>query len=308
MKPVSETHKSRTPDVDITPGTMHGVFRLMRQRKGLSIGLCGLLLIILVAVFAPLLSPHDPYAQDILSRRLPPIWDVWFNERSKALVTHPLGTDNLGRDYWARLAEGARVSLLVGFISASMAVLIGSVVGITAGYYGGKIDLAANFLIQTRLSLPLILISMLAVATLGGSLMLIVVLCGVFLWDHAAVVSRAVTKQIVGREFITAGKALGASDFRIILTEVAPNVITPLVVVLTIEMGNAILFEAALSFLGLGVPPPLPSWGLMLSEAKEDIFFSPWTIAIPGAALFLLVLFTSLIGDGLQSDRRRTMG
>lgn len=279
---------------------------LAMQRKQLTAGVIGLVIIVLLAIFSPLLSPHDPYAQDILSRRLPPIWDAWFNENSKALAIHPLGTDNLGRDYWARLVEGARVSLIVGFAGALFAVLIGAVIGITAGYYGGRIDMAANFIIQTRLSLPVILMAMLAVSTFGGSLPLIVILCAVFLWEHAAVVSRAVTKQIVGREFVTAGKALGASDLRIILTEITPNVIKPLAVVLSIEMGNAILLEAALSFLGLGVPPPIPSWGMMLSEAKEDIFFSPWTIAMPGFALFLLVLSTNLIGDGLQGDKRRS--
>ena len=279
--------------------------RLLRQRPGLAVGVVGLAAIFLVAVFAPVLSPHDAYNQDVLNRRLPPIWDAWFNDDSEAVAEHPLGTDNLGRDYWARLAAGARISLIVGFVSALMSVFIGSLVGITAGYYGGRIDLAANFIIQTRLSVPVILVALLAVASFGGSLLLVILLCGLFLWDRAAVVSRAATKQVASREFITASKALGASDLRIILTEVLPNIMTPLIVVLSIEMGQAILFEAALSFLGLGIPPPAPSWGLMLSEAKEDIFFSPWTIAIPGTALFLLVLFTALIGDGLQEDRTR---
>ncbi len=301
MPPVAniETPRRRDALAALLLGTLH--------RKGLVIGVVGVTAIILLAIFAPLLSPHDPYAQDILSRRLPPICDASFNAGSKALASHPLGTDNLGRDYWARLVEGARVSLIVGFAGALCAVLIGSVIGITAGYFGGKIDLAANFIIQTRLSLPVILMAMLAVSTFGGSLALIVILCAVFLWEHAAVVSRAVTRQMVGREFVTAARALGASDLRIILGEIAPNVVKPLAVVLSIEMGNAILLEAALSFLGLGVPPPVPSWGLMLAEAKEDIFFAPWTIAMPGLALFLLVLCTNLIGDGMQGDRRRAL-
>lgn len=159
-------------------GAREAVQRLALQRKRLTIGIVGLVLIVLVAIFSPYLSPHDPHAQDILSRRLPPIWDAWFNENSKALATHPLGTDNLGRDYWARLIEGARVSLIVGFAGALCAVSIGAVIGITAGYFGGRVDLAANFIIQTRLSLPVILMAMLAVATFGGSLRLIVILCG----------------------------------------------------------------------------------------------------------------------------------
>lgn len=279
----------------------------LRARPAVAVGMAGLTLILLIAVFAPFITAYGPYEPDIINRRLPPIWDAWFNPDSRATWAHPLGTDNVGRDFWARLAYGARVSLVVGVLSALLAILIGATIGVTAGYFGGRVDLAANFLIQTRLSVPIILVAMLAISSLGGSLLLVVLICGLSLWDRAAVVSRAVTKQVMGREFITAARALGASDIRIILTEVLPNIASPLFVVLTIEMGQSILFEASLSFLGLGVPPPTPSWGLMLAEAKEDIFFAPWTIAMPGLALFLLVLFASLIGDGLQDDRTRAI-
>jgi len=279
----------------------------LRARPAVAIGMAGLTLILLIAVFAPLITAYGPYEPDIINRRLPPIWDAWFNPDSRATWTHPLGTDNVGRDFWSRLAYGARVSLVVGVMSALLAILIGATIGVTAGYFGGRVDLVATFLIQTRLSVPVILVAMLAISSLGGSLLLVVLICGLSLWDRAAVVSRAVTKQVMGREFITAARALGASDLRIILGEVLPNIASPLFVVLTIEMGQSILFEASLSFLGLGVPPPTPSWGLMLAEAKEDIFFAPWTIAMPGLALFLLVFFASLIGDGLQDDRTRAL-
>jgi peptide/nickel transport system permease protein len=281
--------------------------RFLRARPAVAVGMAGLTLIVLIAVFAPLITAYGPYEPDIVNRRLPPIWDAWFNPDSRATWAHPLGTDNVGRDFWARIAYGARVSLVVGVLSALLAILIGATIGVMAGYFGGRVDLVANFLIQTRLSVPVILVAMLAISSLGGSLLLVVLICGLSLWDRAAVVSRAVTKQVTSLEFITAARALGASDIRIILTEVLPNIASPLFVVLTIEMGQSILFEASLSFLGLGVPPPTPSWGLMLAEAKEDIFFAPWTIAMPGLALFLLVLFATLIGDGLQDDRTRAI-
>lgn len=280
-----------------------GVWRLVRRRFSLIGGAVILAVIIVCAVFAPFLTSYEVDGQDVLDRRLPPIFTLLYDSESIAATNHILGTDNLGRDYWTRLIYGARVSLLVGFAGAFISGLIGSIIGISAGYFGGRVDLAANFLIQTRLSVPVILVALAAVAAFGGSLTLIIILCGVFLWDRAAVVTRATTKQIVGLDYVAAARAIGLSDTAIILRVILPNLLTPLVIVLSIEMGQAILFEAALSFLGLGVPPPTPSWGLMLAEGKEDIFFAPWTIAIPGAALFLLVLSTSLIGDGLRDER-----
>ncbi|WP_246504797.1 ABC transporter permease [Microvirga antarctica] len=279
--------------------------RVIVERPGLVLGMLILGLIVLAAIFAPYLTPYDPYDQDIMSRRLPPVWNGWFLGDPQATMAHPFGTDNVGRDYWARLVYGARISLIVGFVSVAISGFIGSVVGISAGYFGGKVDLAANFLIQTRLAVPVILVALAAVAAFGGSLQMIILIAGLLLWDRAAVVTRTVTQQIAKRDFIKAAKALGASDLRIILTEILPNLAAPLAVILTVEMGQVILLEASLSFLGLGIPPPAPSWGLMLAEAKEDIFFAPWAIAIPGAALFLLVLSTSLVGDGLQKSRER---
>jgi peptide/nickel transport system permease protein len=274
-------------------------------KPGLLIGTTILALIVLAAIFAPYLSPYSPYDQDILNRRQPPVWNGWIWEDPQGTMDHPLGTDNVGRDTWVRLVYGARISLIVGFVSVALSGFIGSVIGICAGYFGGKVDFAANFLIQTRLAVPVILVAMAAVAAFGGSMTMIILIAGLLLWERAAVVTRTVTQQVAKRDFVKAAKALGASDLRIILTEILPNLAAPLAVILTVEMGQVILLEASLSFLGLGIPPPAPSWGLMLAEGKEDIFFAPWSIAIPGAALFLLVLSTSLVGDGLQTSRER---
>ncbi len=178
--------------------------------------------------------------------------------------------------------------------------LIGAAIGIAAGYWGGRIDLAASFLIQSRLAMPIMLVALAAVMTFGGSLPTLVIVLSLLLWDRAAVMTRSATQQLRGLDFVLAARAIGATDLRIMRAEILPNLLNGLLVILTIEMGNAILLEASLSFLGLGIRPPAPSWGLMLAEAKDDIFFEPWAITIPGVALFLLVLATSLIGDGLQ--------
>lgn len=271
------------------------------KRPSVVIGGSILLAIVLIAIFAPLLTPYSPYQQDILNRRIPPIWYSWFWGNSQATMAHPLGTDNLGRDYWTRLIFGARISLIIGFVSALISGVIGTAIGTSAGYWGGKVDAVGNFLIQTRLAMPIVLVALAAVVAFGGSIQMIILIAGFLLWDRIAVVTRTVSQQIAQRDFVRAAKAVGASDLRIIATEILPNLVVPLAVILTIEMGQIMLLEASLSFLGLGIPPPAPSWGLMLAEAKDDIFFAPWSIAIPGTALFLLVLATSLLGNGLQA-------
>jgi peptide/nickel transport system permease protein len=276
----------------------------MRRNPGLTVGFIGVALIVAMAVFAPLLTPYDPYRQDLLHRRLPPIWHAWIWGDDTATAAHPLGTDKVGRDYWTRLLYGSRVSLLVGFVTALVSGAIGAAIGVTACYWGGRVDLAASFLIQSRLAMPIILVALVAVSTFGASLQVIILIASLLLWDRAAVVTRTATQQIRQRDYIKAARALGSGAVRIILTEILPNIAGLLGVIVTIEMGNAILLEASLSFLGLGIRPPAPSWGLMLAEAKEDIFFAPWAIPIPGAALFLLVLSTNLLGDGLRGIRR----
>jgi peptide/nickel transport system permease protein len=268
--------------------------------KNLRFGLIVLGLIVLVAIFAPLVAPHDPYTQQIISRRLPPIWYGWIWDDPKATWLHPLGTDKLGRDYLSRLIYGARISLVIGLATVIVSGIIGSVLGVAAGYFGGRVDMIVSFLITTRLALPVVLVALAVVALHGSSLTIIILVLGLLLWDRFAVVMRSATQQARSQDYVTSAKAIGCSTIRIVTTEILPNVVNSLVVVATVEIANAILFEAALSFLGLGVQPPLPSWGLMLAEAKEDIFFAPWMIAIPGFALFILILSINLMGDGIR--------
>ncbi len=259
-----------------------------------SLGALIVFAVLLAAVVAPLVAPHDPFVQDLNQRLVPPEW------MDGGSAVHPFGTDQLGRDYLSRLLYGARISMMIGIFTVVTSGLIGITLGVFGGYFGGKIDEVVMFIITCRLSIPLILVALTVVALIGSSLLVVILTLGLLLWERFAVVSRTTTMQVRNLDYIAAAQAAGASRRHILLREVLPNILTPLVVVATLEMALAILLEAALSFLGLGVPPPLPSWGLMIAEGKDYMFFSPWVIMIPGIALFVLVLGINLLGDGLR--------
>ncbi|AYN97046.1 ABC transporter permease [Pseudomonas sp. LTJR-52] len=262
--------------------------------RGFSIGIVMLALIVLAALLAPLLTPHDPYTQDVLQRMKPPVW------MAKGSWEHVLGTDKLGRDYLARLLYGARISLLIGLAAAVVSGVIGTALGLLAGYYGGKLDAVISYIITTRLALPVVMVALASASLVGGSLQVVIILLGCLLWDRFAVVVRAAVQQIRNTEYIASAQALGCSTLRILISEILPNLLGALIVIATLEMAHAILLESALSFLGVGVQPPIPSWGLMIAEGKPYMFFSPWVIAIPGIALMLLVLAINLVGDGIR--------
>ena len=250
--------------------------------------------ILLIALSADFLAPHDPFAQDLMQRMIPP---SWMDGGSRA---HLLGTDQLGRDYLSRLIHGTRISLLIGTLTVITSGLIGTTLGVVGGYFGGRTDDVVMFVITCRLAIPLILVALTVVALVGSSLTVVVLTLGLLLWERFAVVARTTTMQVRNLDYVAAARAAGASTPHILLREILPNILTHLVVVATLEMALAILLEAALSFLGLGVPPPLPSWGLMIAEAKDYMFFSPWVIMVPGIALFVLVFGINLLGDGLR--------
>ena len=250
--------------------------------------------IMFIALLAPLFAPHDPYKQKLSEQFEKPIW------HDEGSWEHPLGTDHLGRDYLSRLIHGSRISLLVGFASALIAGVIGTALGVTAGYFGGRVDMFIVFLTTVRLSMPVVLVALAVVALLSGSIGIVILILGLLLWDRYAVVIRSATKQIRDQDYVTAAAVVGCSTPRIIFSEIMVNLVSPLMVVTTLEMSNAILLEAALSFLGMGVQPPLPSWGLMVSEAKDYVFFDLWLITIPGFAIFVLVLAINLFGDSIR--------
>ncbi len=259
---------------------------------GLGVLIVGIVL--LVALSANFLAPHDPFEQNLMQRMVPPNWmDGGSSE-------HLLGTDQLGRDYLSRLIYGTRISLLIGTLTVITSGLIGTTLGVVGGYFGGRTDDVVMFAITCRLAIPLILVALTVVALIGSSLTVVVLTLGLLLWERFAVVARTTTMQVRNLDYVAAARAAGASTSHILLREILPNILTHLVVVATLEMALAILLEAALSFLGLGVPPPLPSWGLMIAEAKDYMFFSPWVIMVPGIALFVLVFGINLLGDGLR--------
>jgi peptide/nickel transport system permease protein len=278
----------------ITTLAAPGLWRRVWKNKAVVVGVGLLLLIVILGVFAPFFAPYDPYVQNLENRTVPPFWyegGSWM---------HPLGTDPLGRDYLSRLFYGARISLLIGISVAIMSGFIGTTMGMLAGYFGGKTDMVVSFLVTTRLSMPVILVALATVALIGGSLWVVIMVLGLLKWDRFAVVMRSATQQVRSLDYVAAAQAAGASTPRVLLGEVLPNVLPHLIVVATLEAASAILLEAALSFLGLGVQPPLPSWGLMISEAKGYMFFSFWLIALPGAALAVLIFSINLAGDGLR--------
>jgi peptide/nickel transport system permease protein len=259
-----------------------------------SLGLLIVCVVLLTALGADFLAPHDPFTQDLTQRMVPP---SWMDGGSRQ---HWLGTDQLGRDYLSRLIFGTRISLLIGIITVVTSGLIGITLGVVGGYFGGRADDVVMFAITCRLAIPLILVALTVVALIGSSLTVVVLTLGLLLWERFAVVARTTTMQVRNLDYVAAARAAGASTPHILLREIVPNILTHLVVVATLEMALAILLEAALSFLGLGVPPPLPSWGLMIAEGKDYMFFSPWVIMVPGIALFVLVLGINLLGDGLR--------
>lgn len=272
--------------------------QVMRQRmmrhKGFIVGGVMVLLIFLMAVFAPAIAPHDPFHQDLSIRMTPPVWD------ENGTWDYPLGTDNLGRDYLSRLVYGCRISLLIGFSCMMIAAVIGAILGLTAGYFGGKVDMIVSFIITVRLALPAVLVAIAVVALIGGSMKVVILVLGCLIWDRFAVILRATTKQIRAMDYVQAAQACGCSVSRVIMLEIMPNLFNSIVIVATLEIGRAILLEAALSFLGMGVQPPMPSWGLMISEGKDLMLFNPYLVTIPGVALFILVLGMNLFGDGLR--------
>ena len=289
----------QTAEEILEPSPFSKLRKRIFKNQSFLIGAVILILIIAMALLAPVFEAlgwiHNPYDQDLASRLMNPFW-----HEKKIDPDHVFGTDKVGRDYLSRLIYGAQISLLIGFSTMLISGFIGTVLGVTAGYFGGRVDMVVNFIINTRLAMPVFLVAMAAVVAFGASLLVVILVLGLFLWDRFAVVMRSITMQARDLDYVKAARAMGCSTPYIIIREIFPNVIGSLTVVATVEMANAILLEAALSFLGFGVQAPTPSWGLMLNEGREYMFFSAWLLALPGTCLFLLVLAINLFGDGLR--------
>jgi peptide/nickel transport system permease protein len=267
--------------------------RLLRLRWGLAA--CAIfLLIVASAVFAPQISPHDPLAVNIRHRLAPPAW------MDGGAPQHLLGTDQVGRDLLARIIYGGRVSLVVGAGSVLIAATIGVLLGLGAGYFGGRTDWIIMTGINVMLTFPFVLLALAVIAVLGPSLTNMILVLGVAGWPIYARVIRAETMAIREREFVLAGRALGMSHARIVFRQIAPNLVSVIVVIATLQVAQVIIFESFLSFLGLGIQPPTPAWGNMLGEGRVYMLNSWWIATFPGLAIFLTTLVINLMGNALR--------
>jgi peptide/nickel transport system permease protein len=252
------------------------------------LGLVVVAALVLVAALAPWLAPFDPNAIDVKSILLPPSW------------SHPFGTDELGRDVFSRMIYGSRVSLQVGIVAAGLATLVGVILGALAGYYGGWVEAAVMRFTDMMLCFPTFFLILAVIALLEPDILNIMAVIGLTSWMSVARLVRAEFLTLKEREFVTAVKSLGANDARIIFRHILPNALAPVLVALTLGVAGAILTESGLSFLGLGVQPPEPSWGNILSQGKDNIEIAWWLSLFPGLAILVTVLGYNLLGEGIR--------
>ena len=269
--------------------------RRLSSRRTALFGLAVVVLVVITAVGAPLLSPFDPIEQDLGDLRLKAP-----GFRDAAGRVHPLGTDHLGRDLLARVIYGARPALMVGFAAVMISGVLGMIAGLVSGYFGGRIDDALMRLADIQLAFPFILLAIAVIGVLGPSLRNIIIVIGVSSWVVYARVVRGEVLSIREREFVQAAIALGSRDGRILVRHVLPNAFTPWLVVATLDMARVIVIESALSFLGLGVQPPTPTWGGMLADGRVYLSTAWWLATFPGLAILITVLGINLFGDGLR--------
>lgn len=279
---------------EATPSTL---VLFLKKTWQLRLGVLGGIIIlglIFAAIFAPYLTPYDPYTQNITQRLLPPAFEELGD------FSHPLGTDYVGRDLLTRIIYGSRISLLVGLSAVGIQVLIGVLLGMVAGYYGGMVDSVVSFLVNVMMGFPFILLALSLVAVLGPSLQNIIIALGITGWPIFTRVTRIETMKIREQEFILAAKSLGFRVRRIVLVHILPNLMPSILVIATVEVARAIIRETLLSFLGLGIQPPIPSWGTMLAEGRNYMLMQWWLAAFPGLAIFFSALGINLLGDALR--------
>ncbi len=275
----------------VGPAARSGRNRAWQRFKRFTPGMVGLIFVvglILVAIFAPLVAPHDPTEVHTRLRGAPPSAEF------------PLGNDSIGRDVLSRLIFGSRVALIVGFGAIIIAMTIGVAIGASAGYFGGRLDQVLSRIIDTLMAFPTLALLITLNAVLGGSLLTVVVIIGITQWAAYARVSRAEVLSLREREFVAAARGIGAPSSRIIVRHVLPNMVGPLIVLASLDIGGIIILESALSFLGLGVKPPTPSWGGMLADGRAYIRTYPHIAIVPGLAITATVLAFNLVGDGLR--------
>ncbi len=267
-----------------------------------------LLGILLIAALWPVpWLPHQPELSNLDARLTPPAF------LTGGTSSHPLGTDNLGRDLLSRMMYGARFSLFVALSAVAIGAVLGTTAGIVAGQRGGLADVVLMRLVDVQLAFPLLLLIIAIIAVLGRSLTILIVVLGIPAWAHYARIVRASTLSVVATQYLEAARALGAGEWRLIARHILPNLATPVVILTTFEIARLLLIESAVSFLGLGIQPPTPSWGTMIADGRNHIYEGWWVSTMPGLAIFLAVLAFNFVGDGLRdvldprSHARRAM-
>ncbi len=251
-------------------------------------------MVLLVSALAPWVAPEDPLALDPARRLRPPVWmegGTW---------TYPLGTDQVGRDILSRLIYGSRISILVGLSAVTISATIGVLLGLISGFYGGLIERLILWLADVQIAFPFYLLVISIVAVVGTGFGTIIIVFGLAGWVIYARLVRGTVLSMRRREFVEAAQALGASSFRIVARHVLPNVVTPVIILATLRVASVIVWESGLSFLGLSVPPPTPTWGGMLSDGRAYLANAWWAATFPGLAIMVTVLGVNMLGDGLR--------
>ncbi|HOB10811.1 MULTISPECIES: ABC transporter permease [Acetomicrobium] len=264
------------------------IIRAFKENKTALFGLIVVVILVVLAIFAPYVTPYDPYEIDLNNRFSKPSLNHWF------------GTDMFGRDLFTRVIYGARISLAIGLIPSLIAVSIGAILGVVSGYIGGRLGYWVMRMADVVMAFPSLLLAIVVMYTLGATLFNLFIALSVVGWAGAARVVRSQALSIREKEFIEAAKAIGVKDIKIMARHVFPNCLPSLMVLFTMNIPDAILSEASLSFLGVGAQPPTPSWGLLVSNGKEFLFSAPWVAILPGVAIFITVLAFNFIGDGLR--------
>ena len=262
--------------------------------RGALAGLLIVGLVLLTAVFAPLLAPHAPELTNSAAFLKPPFW------QTGGSISYPLGTDAIGRDILSRLIHGARLSLVIGLAVVALSVVVGTVLGLTAGYFRGVFEIAVMRLMDIILTLPSLLLAIVIVAILGPGLMNAMLAVAMVVLPHYVRITRAAVISEMSRDYVTSARMNGAGHLRLMFNEVLPNCTAPLIVQASLGISTAILDAAALGFLGLGAQPPAPEWGTMLADAREFVMRAWWVVTFPGLAILITVLAFNLLGDGLR--------
>jgi peptide/nickel transport system permease protein len=258
--------------------------------------------LLITGIFAPLISPNDPLKQELLLRNAPPFWytEYWEGQPDFSSTDRLLGADHVGRDVLSRVIHGARISLQVLAVSLTTGVFIGTTLGLVAGYVGGLLDELIMRLVDIWLALPFVLIALVAVIVIGASLWLVMALLAMFTWASFVRYVRAEVLSLKERDYVSLAKVAGASTSRIILKHILPGVMNTIIVITTLRVGQLILTEATLSFIGAGIPAPTPAWGLIVSEGRSYVTTAWWSTFFPGLAIFLVVMSLNFLGDWMR--------